>query len=92
MKEKIKKEIIDWYENLNNPDNKSIEDFIDAVVDKTTEYIFEEIKKQFKEEFLSGNLKHDFIISPDYYLELKLKEVKQNFFKDSLSELNDDEY
>ena len=92
MKEKIKKEIIDWYENLNNPDDESIEDFIDAVVDKTTEYIFEEIKKQFKEEFLSGNLKHDFIISPDYYLELKLKEVKQNFFKDSLSELNDDEY
>jgi hypothetical protein len=92
MKEKIKKEIIDWYEGLTNPDEESIEDFIDAVVDKTTEYIFEEIKKQFKEEFLSGNLKHDFIISPDYYLELKLKEVKQNFFKDSLSELTDDTY
>ena len=92
MKEKIKKEIIAWYENLDNPDDESIEDFIDVVMDKTTNYILDEIKKQFKGEFLSGNLKHDFIISPDYYLELKLKEIKQNFSKDSSVELVDDEY
>jgi len=92
MKEKIKKEIIDWYENLENPDNESIEDFIDIVMDKTTNYILEEIKKQFKDEFLSGNLKHDFIISPDYYLELKLKEVKQNFSKGSSVEMADEEF
>lgn len=83
MKDKIKKEIIDWYENLENPDEESIEDFIEVVMNKTTDYIIEEIKKQFKDEFLTGNLKHDFIISPDYYLELKLKEVKQNFSKDT---------
>jgi len=61
-------------------------------MDKTTDFILEEIKKQFKDEFLSGNLKHDFVISPDYYLELKLKEVKQNFFKDANVDLPGDEY
>ena len=52
-------------------------------MDKTTEVLFEEIKKQLKNEFLSGTLKHDFVISPDYYLELKLKEVKQSFSGDT---------
>ena len=79
MKDKIKKEIIEWYESLDSPDDENIEEFIDVVMNKTTDYIIEEIKKQFKDEFLTGNLKHDFVISPDYYLELKLKEVKQNF-------------
>jgi len=91
MKNKIKKEAIEWYENVENHDNESIENFIELIMDKTTDFIFEEIKKQFKEEFLSGNLKHDFIISPDYYLELKLKEVKQNFSKDTSMELPCDE-
>ena len=91
MKDKIKKEIIEWYENLENPDDQSIEDFIEVVMNKTTDYIMEEIKKQFKDEFLTGNLKHDFIISPDYYLELKLKEVKQNFSKDTSINLPEDE-
>jgi hypothetical protein len=81
MKNKIKKEVLEWYENMGNHDNESIESFVDLVIDKTTEVLFEEIKKQLKNEFLSGNLKHDFIISPDYYLELKLKEVKQFFSK-----------
>jgi len=92
MKNKIKEEIMEWYENLEDPDDESLEDFIELVMDKTTDFILEEIKKQFKDEFLSGNLKHDFVISPDYYLELKLKEVKQNFFKDANVDLPGDEY
>ncbi len=92
MKNKIKEEIMEWYENLENPDDESMEDFIELVMDKTTDFVLEEIKKQFKDEFLSGNLKHDFVISPDYYLELKLKEVKQNFFKDADVDLPRDEY
>ena len=92
MKNKIKEEIIEWYENLENPDDESLEDFIELVMDKTTDFILEEIKKQFKDEFLSGNLKHDFVISPDYYLELKLKEVKQSFSKDAGADLPGDEY
>ena len=83
MKNKIKKEAIEWYENVENHDNESMENFVELIMDKTTDSIFEEIKKQFKEEFLSGNLKHDFVISPDYYLELKLKEVKQTFSGDT---------
>ena len=92
MKNKIKEEIIEWYENLENPDDESLEDFIELVMNKTTDFILEEIKKQFKDEFLSGNLKHDFVISPDYYLELKLKEVKQSFSKDADVDLPGDEY
>jgi len=92
MKNKIKEEIMEWYESLEDPDDESLEDFIELVMDKTTDFILEEIKKQFKDEFLSGNLKHDFVISPDYYLELKLKEVKQNFFKDANVDLPGDEY
>ena len=92
MKDKIKKEVLEWYENIESHDSESLESFIDLVMDKTTDFILEEIKKQFKAEFLSGNLKHDFVISPDYYLELKLKEVKQNFFKDANVDLPDDEY
>ena len=48
-------------------------------MDRTTDGIIEEIKKELQKEFHNGTLKHDFIISPEYYLELKLKEVKQNF-------------
>ena len=91
MKNKIKKEAIEWYETVGYHDTKSIENFVELIMDKTTDSIFEEIKKQFKDEFLSGNLKHDFVISPDYYLELKLKEVKQNFSKDLSVDLTSDE-
>ena len=79
MKNKIREEALEWYANREHHDTDSLEDFVNIVMDKTTEVLFEEIKKQFKNEFLNGNLKHDFVISPDYYLELKLKEIKQIF-------------
>ncbi len=92
MKDKIKREVLEWFENNECTDDESIGYFVDMIMDKTTEGIFEEIKKQLKDEFLSGNLKHDFIISSDYYLELKLKEIKQIFSKSNDSPLsNDDE-
>ncbi|UCD14520.1 MAG: hypothetical protein JSW60_03630 [Thermoplasmatales archaeon] len=91
MKNQIKKEALEWYESVESHDDESIENFVDMVMDKTTDFLFEEIKKQFKDEFLSGNLKHNFIISPDYYLELKLKEVKQNFSRSAFTDLPSDE-
>ena len=89
MKDQIKKEVLDWLENNECDSEEAIESFIELVMDKTTEGLLEEVKKQLKNEFQTGNLKHDFIISPDYYLELKLKEAKQNFSKSTdISHLN----
>ena len=79
MKDKIRKEVLDWLENNDCDDEESIIGFVDLVMDKTTEGLLEEVKKQLKNEFATGTLKHDFIISPDYYLELKLKEAEHNF-------------
>lgn len=79
MKNQLKKEALEQFTNIDKNDNESIENFLDQVMTKTTDMLFEEIKKQFANEFSNGNLKHDFVISPDYYLELKLKEIKQIF-------------
>lgn len=76
MKDKILKEALDWYEKHEDKSNVYIEDFVDVVIDKTANALFEEIKEGLKEEFEKGNLKHPFIISSDYYLYLKLKEIK----------------
>jgi len=81
MKDKIKREVLDWLENNECDGEEAVEGFVDLVMEKTTEGLIDEIKKQLKNEFLTGNLKHDFVISPDYYLELKLKEAKQSFSK-----------
>ena len=93
MKDKIKKEVIDWLENNDCDSEEEVESFIDLVMDKTTEGLIEEVKKQLKNEFVTGTLKHDFIISTDYYLELKLKEAKQNFSKSNdISSSDDSEF
>lgn len=76
MKDKILKDIMEWYDSNEEDPELYIEDFIDKVIDKTAEALFDEIKEEFKEEFEKGNLKHPFIISPEYYLYLKLKEIK----------------
>ena len=81
MKDDIIKEVLDWLEENECDDEETIKSFINLVMDKTTESLLEEVKKQLKNEFETGTLKHDFIISPDYYLELKLKEAEQNFSK-----------
>lgn len=77
MKHKILKEAIEWYNKQEIKDNIFIEDFIDLVIDRTADAIFNEIQEELKEEFQKGNLKHPFVISSDYYLYLKLKDIKQ---------------
>ena len=81
MKDKILKEVVEWYNQQKVKDEIFIEDFVDLVISKTTDFLFEEIKDGFKEEFEKGNLKHPFIISSEYYLYLKLKEIKDKVVK-----------
>jgi len=76
MKDKILKEVQDWYNQNVDKDEVFFEEFVDIVINKTADVLFEEIKDGFKEEFNKGNLKHPFVISPEYYLYLKLKEIK----------------
>jgi len=78
MKDKILNEVINWYQEQDNKDKVFIEDFVDKVIDRTTELLFDEIKDGLNEEFKNGNLKHPFVISSDYYLHLKLTEIKDN--------------
>ena len=91
MKDDIIKEVINWLEENECEDEEAIKSFINLVMDKTTESLLEEVKKQLKNEFETGTLKHDFIISPDYYLELKLKEAEQNFSKSNETSYPDDD-
>jgi len=79
MKEKILQEALDWYENQEEKLDVNLEDFVDLIIKKTTDAIFDEINIELKNEFENGNLKHSFIISSDYYLDLKLKEIKGKF-------------
>ena len=81
MKDKILKEALEWYSKQEDKKNIFIEDFVDLVIDKTAEALFEEVQTGLNEEFKKGNLKHPFIISSDYYLYLKLKEIKNNLLK-----------
>ncbi|KAA0005800.1 MAG: hypothetical protein DRM99_03105 [Thermoplasmata archaeon] len=76
MKDKILKEVLDWCKNNEDKPNFYIEDFVDVVINKTTDVVFEEIKNELKNEFENGNLKHPFIISDEYYIYLKLKDIK----------------
>lgn len=86
MREKIKKEALEWYGNIDCTDTKAVEDFVDLIMNRTSDVLIETIKQELKNEFQTGTLKHDFIISPDYYLELKLKEVKQQFSGEAADE------
>ena len=76
MKDKIVKEIIEWCEKQDNTPDIYMEDFVNYVVDKTATALFEQLKNDLKNEFENGNLKHPFIISDEYYLYLKLKDIK----------------
>jgi len=76
MKDKILKEVLDWCKNNEGKTDFYIEDFVDVVINKTTDVVFEEIKSELKNEFENGNLKHPFIISDEYYIYLKLKDIK----------------
>jgi hypothetical protein len=79
MKDKILDDVKKWYETQN--ENPDITDFIDIVINKATDSIFDTVKKELENEFSIGNLEHPFIISNEYYLELKLKEIKDKYLK-----------
>jgi hypothetical protein len=81
MNDRILKEVLEWYDNHENHPDIGIEDFVDLVIHKTADAIFDEIKTELKNEFEEGTLKHPFIISPDYYLDLKLKEIRERCIK-----------
>ena len=78
MKDKLLKDIIEWYENFSDKNELFIEQFIEEIIDKTTDVVLDEVKTELKDEFIKGNLQHPFIISNDYYLYLKLKEIKNS--------------
>lgn len=80
MKDKIKAEAIEWYESVENRTGQSIETLVDSIMDRTVAALVDEVKTVLKKEFRDGTLKHNHVISPEYYLELKLKEAKQIFF------------
>jgi hypothetical protein len=82
MKDKILKEALDWYDSQEEKPDVLIEDFIDVVIDKTAEALLDKIKDGLKEEFDKGNLKHPFVISNEYYLYLKLKDIKHEVLKE----------
>jgi len=79
MKDVIKKELLKLYKDGKKHDDQSIESFVDLVIDRMSDDLIDEVKTVLKKEFKDGTLKHIHIISPDYYLELKLKEAKQNY-------------
>jgi hypothetical protein len=79
MKDKILDDIKKWYESQN--ENPDITDFVDLVINKATDSIFNTVKKELENEFTIGNLEHPFIISNEYYLELKLKDIKDKYLK-----------
>jgi hypothetical protein len=79
VKDEIRKEALSWFENVSITDDDSLGDFVDHIVDRTTDALLEALKKELRQEFQSGNLKHNMVISPEYFLELKMKEVKHNF-------------
>ena len=81
MKDKILKEALKWYDSREEKPDVFIEDFVDVVIDKTAEELIEKIKEGLKEEFEKGNLKHPFVISDEYYLYLKLKDIKNDALK-----------
>jgi len=79
MKNKIIDEAMKWYETQGT--NPPIEDFIDIVINKTTDSIMDHVREELEQEFSNGNLKHPFFISNEYYLELKLKDIKHKYLQ-----------
>ena len=83
MRDKILEEAMNWYEEQKGKPN--IEDFVDLIINKTTDEIVENIKNELIIEFENGNLQHPFVISSEYYLDLKFKDIKSKYFSDQIS-------
>jgi len=76
MKEEIKKDIMQWYQDNNNKHDFKLEELTDKIIDKTTDILFEKIRIELENEFREGNLKQPLTISDEYYLQIKLKDIK----------------
>jgi hypothetical protein len=74
MKNKIQKEISEWYIQHNQEFN--VEELVDLVISKISDSMFDTVQKELEEEFAKGNLEQPFFISNEYYLELKMKDIK----------------
>ena len=83
MRDEILEEALKWYEEQKG--NPNIEDFVDLVIHKTTNTLFDKIKNELRHEFKNGNLQHPFVISSDYYLDLKFKDIKNKFVNEEIS-------
>ena len=79
VKEKIQQEISDWCNSKER--SPEMDEIVDHVISRTSETLFETIRKEFEEEFSKGNLEQPFFISNEYYLELKLKDIKNKLLK-----------
>ena len=90
MKEKILAEAMKWYEEQGSKPDVLIEDFVDMVISKTADDLFEKVKDELKGEFKNGNLTHPFVISSDYYLDLKFKDIKHKFVNTAYEEETDE--
>lgn len=79
MKDKIKKEIIDWY--TKNESNIKIDEFVEMIIDKTTDELINEIKNELNQEFKIGNLKQPLSISNEYYIHLKMTDIRNQIYR-----------
>ena len=86
MKEKILQEALEWYEQQD--EKPDLSEFVNLVISKTADSIFETVEEGLKQEFDNGTLTHPYFISNEYYLELKLKEIKAQAFQSHMKEEN----
>ncbi len=77
----IKKELVTLYKNRKKQNDKSIEMFVDSIMERVTDAVIKEVEKVLRKEFRDKTLSHGHVVSPEYYIELKLKEVKHNLLK-----------
>jgi len=86
MKERILKEITEYYR-----DKEQVEEIPDEVlkiiINTATDEIFERLKADLKHEFKTGNLKHPFFISDEYYIHLKLTDIKNGILNTAFNEI-----
>ena len=86
MKDKILREIMEWYNNQSQKPEHLTEEFLDTVINTTADVIIEKIQMELTDEFEKGNLKHSLILSDEYYLYLKLKDIKNEIVASSKDE------
>ena len=85
MKERILNEITEYYKNKEQTEEIP-DEVLKIIINTTTDEIFERLKADLKNEFKTGNLKHPFFISDEYYIHLKLTDIKNGILNKILSD------